>query len=230
MDKILEKSGYIVLVTVIIVGLLLLLRRLRTLALAELRKTLYQDHDPVSYLSMLDSRGLRIVLRKGTIELMRLEGLMYTSDTEATRRSIAALAQRKLPLAEKLDYLERCLSFYLQAGENESALEIYRQIDTLLEKEPDEQLKQIRAEAKLLIDIYVKHDTSRISGLTEKAKHQKGIQLGITEYRIAKLYHYRKDDAEAGKYLTLAAGRLAGTAWQGIINDALQDRSVLERF
>lgn len=230
MDKILEKSGYIVLVTVIIIGILLVLRKLRTLAVAELRRTLYDEHDPVRYLAMLDSRSLPIVLRRGTIELMRLEGLLYTSDTERTRQTIERLAGIRLPRAERLDYLERCLSFYLQTGENDRAVDCYKQIDALLENEPDEQLKQIRNEARLLVDIYVSHDTSLIKTLIEKSKHQRGAMLGITEYRIAKLYHYRKDDTEAKKYLADAAGRLAGTSWQSIISDALADQTVLERF
>lgn len=230
MKEILEKSGYIVLVTLIILGILLLMRKLRSDALVELRKTLYIEHDPVKYLSMLKSRNLKLVLRKGTLQLMELEGLLYTGNRQETERVIAELETAKLSKAEKLDFYQRKLSYYLSAGDKERATESYKLIDKLLEKETDEKLVQIRSEAKLLVDVYVRHDVSRLNHLLEKAKHQKGVQLGITQFRIAKLYHFKKDDASAKNTLREAAANLKGTSWASIVEQAIKDTSLLEKY
>ena len=77
MDKILEKSGYIVIVTLVVLGLLLLMRKIREGALVQLKTTLYIVHDPIKYLAMLKTWKLKVLLRRSTLELMRLEGLLY---------------------------------------------------------------------------------------------------------------------------------------------------------
>lgn len=229
MDKILEKSGYIVIVTLVVLGLLLLMRKIREGALVQLKTTLYIDHDPIKYLAMLKTWKLKVLLRRSTLELMRLEGLLYTGDNTSIEQEIEVIGKLRLSRAEKLDFSQRKLSYYLSVGRNEDAEASLAEIKEIIKNEPDKQLCEIGEEADMLVRLYVRHDQSLLPALEAKARAQTGVQLGITQFRMAKLYHYGDNDASARGCLKKAAANLEGTSWHSIAQKALEDINILEK-
>ena len=74
---------YLLMLMVIAVLVLYLLRTAQKTAMAELNRVLVQQNDPVRYLEMLGSPRLKLVLRPGTLALLRLDGVLAAGDEAA---------------------------------------------------------------------------------------------------------------------------------------------------
>ena len=64
----------------------------------------------------------------------------------------------------------------------------------------------------------------------QAAATKDGADRGLLQFRIAKLSHYAGDEEQAEVYLHRAAKNLKNTAYSVIIDSALEDHSVLERY
>ena len=64
----------------------------------------------------------------------------------------------------------------------------------------------------------------------QAAATKDGADRGLLQFRIAKLSHYAGDEDQAEVYLNRAAKNLKNTAYSVIIDSALEDHSVLERY
>lgn len=218
---------YLALMIALVLGVLLLLRASQRGALEELAHTLARG-DVERYLTMLGSRRLSLVLRKSTLVLLRLEGHIRTGDVSGVAVDEKRLEQMRLRPGERLEYCQKAMSFHLSRGEYDAGRDYLVKLETLLEKEPDEKLKAILTDARLLICVYADRDVSLIPALEKQETAQSGGQRGVTQYRLAKLCHFAGEETQANTWLKKAAQNVAGTAWQPIVEAALGDHSVLD--
>ncbi len=218
---------YLALMIALALGLLLLLRAAQRGALEELARTLARG-DTEGYLAMLDSRRLALVLRRSTLALLRLEGHIRLGDAAAVAADEAQLGRLRLRPEERLDYSRKAMSFHLTRGDYAAGRAQLSKLETLLERESDEKLRDILADARLLIRVYADRDVSLIPALERQEAAQSGAQRGVTQYRLAKLCHFAGEEARADGWLKKAGENVAGTAWQPIVAAAIRDHGVLD--
>ena len=219
---------YLLVLVAVSLGLILGIRALQKSALAELSQTLYIENDPERYARMLNSRFLFLVLRRGTLALLRLDGALFSGSSDMVREACAKLEGIKLKPEERLNWYQKALSFAaMQADEQQTELYLTR-IERFLEKEPDKGLQAVCAEARLLYGVYIKRDTALIPALEDDASAYSGQRLGIVLYRLAKLYHFAGDDDKAAERLKRAVRNLDNSPWLDVAERALRDPSVLE--
>lgn len=209
-------------------GVLLLFGAMQKAVLRELYNVLYKKNNAVLYLSMLDSRQLCLVMRKGTIALLRLDGYLYLGDSQGISRMIMTLDRMWLKPAERLSYLQKRLSYYVTEQDKAEAEETLVIMRNLLQNEKNAKLKAGLHDAELLVGVYIRHETALIDTLLEKSEGQSGNARGITEYQLAKLYWYSGSPEKAEQHLALAGERLKGTVWQKCIDAALENNRLLE--
>ncbi|MEG2120247.1 MAG: hypothetical protein RRY53_07800, partial [Pseudoflavonifractor sp.] len=176
----------------------------------------------------LKSRRLGFVLRKSTLALLRLEGHIQAGDAAGVAADGAALDAMRLRPEERLEYEQKSMSFLLARGDYEGARACLAKLEKLLEREPDEKLREILADARLLIGIYADRDVTLIPVLEEQAAVQKDNQRGVTCYRLAKLCHFDGADGRAEDWLRQGLPLLRGTPWEPVMTAALGDRRVLD--
>lgn len=219
---------YLLILVAISMLLLFLMRALQRSALQELSRTLYEQGDEQRYLQMLDSKRLSVVLRRSTVALLRLDGHIYADDADGVWDSCAQLEGLRTKQAEKLNWYQKALAFAVSKGDKKRAKEYYGRLQTLLEKEKDPGLQAVLEDAKLLVGVYIDKNTRLVPKLEKLAKEQEGNQLGLTQYRLAKLYHFNKEDKKAAQALRAAQDNLAGTVWLPVVRAAINDSKVLE--
>lgn len=210
------------------VVLMWLLQSAQRLTLTKLQDTLYRQNNPRKYLHMLQRRWMGLVFRKGTILLLELDGRLLIDDMTGLRKLYDKAAVTRMNRNEKLDMYLKLFNYYVKTGENELARGLYSCIELLLKNEKDEKLKLVLSDAKLLIGIYVEKDINLIPSLNEQLQKQSGSMQGMTGYRLAKLYWYAHDKEKALDYLNFAKEKLAGTAWEPLILQAINQPDILE--
>ena len=219
---------YLLILVAVSLGLIFGLRALQKSVLAELSAALYEENDPARYAEMLDSRFLFLVMRRSTVALLRLDGALFSGSGDAVWEACGILDGIRLKQEERLNWYQKALSFAVTRGDKQNA-EIYlTRIDRLLEKEPDESLKAVRADAGRLYGVYIQRDTSLIAEIEGDVASLSGTRLGLELYRLAKLYHYAGDDDKAADALKRAAHELKGSPWLEVAGRALLDPEVLE--
>ncbi|MEG1858319.1 MAG: hypothetical protein RR216_06225, partial [Pseudoflavonifractor sp.] len=149
------------------------MKRAQKAVLTTLAQTLYGEQNPGKYLALLKSRRLGFVLRKSTLALLRLEGHIQAGDAAGVAADGAALDAMRLRPEERLEYEQKSMSFLLARGDYEGARACLAKLEKLLEREPDEKLREILADARLLIGIYADRDVTLIPVLEEQAAVQK---------------------------------------------------------
>lgn len=219
---------YLLILVAVSFGFVFGVRALQKTVLAELSRTLYVEKDAERYALMLNSRLLFLVLRRGTVALLRLDGALFSGSADAVWEACAIPDNIKLRPEERLNWYQKALSFAVMSGDGRRAEDYLARIERLLEKETDESLKAIRAEARQLYGVYIQKDTSLIEKLEEEAAGCGDARLGLLLYRLAKLYHFTGDDAKAVSLLKKAALHLRNSPWLDTAERALSDTSVLE--
>lgn len=74
-------------VSAVIVGLVLVLTRMRARALSDLRDVLYGRGDTALYLRLLDNPRLRLLLSRRAIARLREEGVRFAADRDDGREA-----------------------------------------------------------------------------------------------------------------------------------------------
>lgn len=219
---------YLFLLIALAFVLLLLLRYAQRSAMRALRAMLLERGDAAAYLQMLESPRLRLVLRKSTLALLRLDGHLAQQDAAAVESDFSALDAMKLKPAEQLNMLQKRLDFFVRVNDKKAAKEALNRLEAFLKDEPDPSLQAVLADAKLLVRIYIGHDVRCAGQLETLAGKQSGAQRGVTLYRLAKLCHYDGRDDDAREKLQEALPLLAGTGWQELAQAAFAEPSLLE--
>lgn len=225
--------GMCVLLMILVFIALYLLSLARTQSERELRALLQRD--PRLYIERLENnRRLKLVFRPAVLLLYKLEGYMSLNDDGKCRELIAKLDGMKLQPRDRLQFYQTKLSFYAYAGDGEQAKATLTQLEDFLHKsgaDEVDQYKKLLRQARQIVAVYVDKDISMLPKLQRQAAATKdGADRGLLQFRIAKLSHYAGDEDQAEVYLNRAAKNLKNTAYSVIIDSALEDHSVLERY
>ena len=225
--------GMCVLLMILVFIALYLLSLARTQSERELRALLQRD--PRLYIERLENnRRLKLVFRPAVLLLYKLEGYMSLNDDGKCRELIAKLDGMKLQPRDRLQFYQTKLSFYAYAGDGEQAKATLTQLEDFLHKsgaDEVDQYKKLLRQARQIVAVYVDKDISMLPKLQRQAAATKdGADRGLMQFRIAKLSHYAGDEDQAEVYLNRAAKNLKNTAYSVIIDSALEDHSVLERY
>ena len=225
--------GMCVLLMILVFIALYLLSFARTQSERELRALLQRD--PQLYIERLENnRRLKLVFRPAVLLLYKLEGYMSLNDDGKCRELIAKLDGMKLQPRDRLQFYQTKLSFYAYAGDGGQAKATLTQLEDFLHKsgaDEVDQYKKLLRQARQIVAVYVDKDISMLPKLQRQAAATKdGADRGLLQFRIAKLSHYAGDEDQAEVYLNRAAKNLKNTAYSVIIDSALEDHSVLERY
>ena len=225
--------GMCVLLMILVFIALYLLSLARAQSERELRALLRRD--PRLYIERLENnRRLKLVFRPAVLLLYKLEGYMSLNDDGKCRELIAKLDGMKLQPRDRLQFYQTKLSFYAYAGDGEQAKATLTQLEDFLHKsgaDEVDQYKKLLRQARQIVAVYVDKDISMLPKLQRQAAATKdGADRGLLQFRIAKLSHYAGNEDQAEVYLNRAAKNLKNTAYSVIIDSALEDRTVLERY
>ena len=225
--------GMCVLLMILVFIALYLLSLARAQSEWELRALLRRD--PRLYIERLENnRRLKLVFRPAVLLLYKLEGYMSLNDDGKCRELIAKLDGMKLQPRDRLQFYQTKLSFYAYAGDGEQAKATLTQLEDFLHKsgaDEVDQYKKLLRQARQIVAVYVDKDISMLPKLQRQAAATKdGADRGLLQFRIAKLSHYAGNEDQAEVYLNRAAKNLKNTAYSVIIDSALEDHSVLERY
>ena len=225
--------GMCVLLMILVFIALYLLSLARAQSERELRALLRRD--PRLYIERLENnRRLKLVFRPAVLLLYKLEGYMSLNDDGKCRELIAKLDGMKLQPRDRLQFYQTKLSFYAYAGDGEQAKATLTQLEDFLHKsgaDEVDQYKKLLRQARQIVAVYVDKDISMLPKLQRQAAATKdGADRGLLQFRIAKLAHYAGNEDQAEVYLNRAAKNLKNTAYSVIIDSALEDHSVLERY
>lgn len=205
---------------------------LRASAEKELENLRYSN--PALHLERLqNNRRLTWVFRKNEILLMQLEGQMRLGQDEEIQRLIEILdAQRLLP-REKVDYLQKRMSFFASVGDVEEAKASFEKLETYLRSVKADEVERYRImleEGEEIIQVYLDKNPSYRGTLQSKlAATTNPVQKGIRLYRLAKLSWFAQDEGSARSYLDQAKPLLQGSDYAAIIEQAGKDLSILAR-
>ncbi len=196
----------------------------------ELKKLLAQNPD--EYVSRLETnKRLKLLFPKVVMDLFLLDGYMITGSDNKAEQIISKMDKKNLDPGILVEYLQKRLSYYISKGNKEEAVASRDKLLGFLKSvkaEKVEKYKDIMEEADAIVRVYVQKDVSFIDSLVAKAaKSQHPVMRGVTQFRIAKLYHFKGDKGMTEKYLRRAEANLKGTYYEGIIAQALKNNDVL---
>jgi hypothetical protein len=194
----------------------------------ELYKVLYQQNNPNLYLILLENPRLRILYKKATLLLFKLDALLLFGDAEKINILIEQIDLLSLSKSDQLEFNQKKLSYFCTEGYNEKAFQSLQQIERILMNKDNQHFKEMLLESKLVYSIYIEHKVQLISQLSDQLVNQSGIKKGITLFRIAKLYYFKGNLNVSKEYLIESLIYLKGTYWYTIANLALDDISILK--
>lgn len=209
---------------------LFLLSRLRRKTTNELEKVLYLQNDPQLFLKLLANPKLKILYRKSTLLQFELNAYLLSGDDLQIERVTGLLDAMAMTKGESLEYQQKKLSYYCSKGDKAKAEAALNRIESILSKAKGDQARFILKESRIIFGVYIEHDTKLIKELEKAQMKEKGAVRGITLYRLAKLCYFDGDYKKAQAYLLEAKEMLHNTAWFDIVELALIDMSVFDRF
>ena len=205
---------------------------LRASAEKELEQLQYTN--PTLYLERLqNNRRLTWVFRKNEILLMQLEGQMRLGQDAEIQRLIKTLDNKPLLPREKVDYLQKRMSFFASTGDVEEAKASFEKLETYLRSVKADEVERYRImleEGEEIIQVYLDKNPGYRGTLQSKlAVTTNPVQKGIRLYRLAKLSWFAQDEGSARSYLEQAKPLLQGSDYAPIIEQAGKDLSILAR-
>ena len=189
--------------------------------------------DPRLCLERLDHNGrLKWLFRKPVIALWKLDCCLALGEDEQIRQILGQLRAMKLEPQDKLELYQREISFYATSGDGARAKAARDDLKRFLKDAGADQEKKYAAimeEADMIIGVYVERNTGLLKKLIGRAEHTKNdVMRGITQYRIAKLCWFKKDEEMMRTYLSRAEKNLKDTWYAPVIAQAKIDPSILE--
>jgi len=211
-------------------GLIRLTLSLRTSAEKELAQLQYSN--PTLYLERLqNNRRLTWVFRKNELLLMQLDGQMRLGQDAEIQQLINRLDSQRLLPREKVDYLQKRMSFFASVGNADEAKSSFDRLKTYLHSVKADEVEKYRVmleEGEEIIQVYLDKNPDYRSILQSKiAATTNPIQKGIRLYRLAKLSWFARDEAAARRYLNEAKPLLARSDYAPIVAQAQEDLSIL---
>ncbi|NCB73149.1 MAG: hypothetical protein EOM51_00180 [Clostridia bacterium] len=185
------------------------------------------------YLERLENnKRLALVFRKPILLLYKLDGYLKAGDDDKVRAVIQELDGMKLEPRDKVEYLQKRMSFFVSVLDAEEARASFSKLsDYLVSVKADtvELYRTMLDEGEEIIRVYLDRDISYMGDLLKKAEStQHPVLRGIMYFRLAKLAHFKGDNEARKKYLELAESPLRGTDYEEIIAKALVSPEALE--
>ena len=226
------KLAIVSFVVMVLLAFVLIRLTLSLRASAENELAQLQYSNPSLFLERLqNNRRLTWVFRKNEILLMQLDGQMRLGQDEEIQRLIETLDTQRLLPSEKVDYLQKRMSFFTSTGDVEEAKASYEKLETYLRLVKADEVEKYRVmleEGDEIIQVYLDKNPGYRSTLQAKlASTTNPIQKGIRLYRLAKLSWFAQDESSARVYLDQAKPLLAGSDYAPIIEQAGKDLSIL---
>ena len=220
-----------VIMAVLVFALMLLLQYARHQAEEELGKLL--DSDANLYLERLENNNrLALVFRKPVLLLYKLTGYMEIGNDIEIRNIIGLLDSMKLEPRDKVEYLQKRMSFFVSTGDSVEAKASFERLSGYLHSVKADEVDRYRVlldEGAEIIRVYLDRDVSYMDELKEKAAGTgHPVLRGVMYFRLAKLAHFKGDAQEREKYLALASETLSGTYYEEIIIKARLAPEILE--
>ena len=226
------KLAIISFVVMVLLAFVLIRLTLSLRASAEKELAQLQYSNPTLYLERLhNNRRLTWVFRKNEILLMQLEGQMRLGNDAEIERLIKKLDNERLLPREKVDYLQKRMSFFASIGDVEEAKDSFEKLATYLRSVKADEVEKYRVmleEGEEIIQVYLHKNPDYRGALQAKlAITTNPIQKGIRLFRLAKLSWFARDEAAARSYLDQAKPLLQGSDYAPIIEQAAKDLSIL---
>jgi len=226
------KLAIISFVVMVLLAFALIRLTLALRASAEKELAQLQYANPTLYLERLqNNRRLNWVFRKNEILLMQLDGQMRLGQDTEIERLIRRLDGQRLLPREKVDYLQKRMSFFASIGEVEEAKESFINLTNYLHSVKADEVEKYRVmleEGEEITQVYLdKNPEYRSTLLAKLDTTTNPIQKGIRLYRLAKLSWFANDETAARSYLAQAKPLLAGSDYAPIIDQAQEDPSIL---
>lgn len=213
-----ENKLFILLIGIIIIFIILQLTRLRRETTLKLEKILYVNNDVKTYLTVLNNNKLlKLLYPKGTIENLILDGYMMLDDADIIEKQFEKVEVLHLNKGELLDFNLKKLSYFAKTDNKKKSKQALDAINKILEGNNQTKYKEIKEEADRIFRLYIDKDVSLKNELLQLANRQKGIQKGITYFRLAKIAYYKKEQKDVVKYLHLAKPLVEKTNYQQIV-------------
>ena len=226
------KLAIISFVVMVLLAFALIRLTLALRASAEKELAQLQYANPTLYLERLqNNRRLSWVFRKNEILLMQLDGQMRLGQDAEIERLIRRLDGQRLLPREKVDYLQKRMSFFASIGEVEEAKESFINLTNYLHSVKADEVEKYRVmleEGEEITQVYLdKNPEYRSTLLAKLDTTTNPIQKGIRLYRLAKLSWFANDETAARGYLAQAKPLLAGSDYAPIIEQAQENPSIL---
>ncbi|MGI6510220.1 MAG: hypothetical protein ACOX1L_06570 [Erysipelotrichaceae bacterium] len=213
-----ENKLFILLIGIIIIFIILQLTRLRRETTLKLEEILYVNSDVKTYLNVLNNNKLlKLLYPAGTIENLILDGYMMLDDADIIEKQFEKVEALHLNKGELLDFNLKKLSYFAKADNKKKSKQALDAINKILENNNKEKYREIKEEADRIFRLYIDKDVSLENKLLQLANRQKGIQKGITYFRLAKIAYYKKEQKDVEKYLNLAKPLVERTNYQQIV-------------
>ena len=185
------------------------------------------------YLERLENnRRLKLIFRKPLMCLYKLDGYLKTGDDEKIKELIRELDTMKLEPRDKVEYLQKRMSFFVSIAEADEARQSYNRLCEYLRSvkaDEVEKYSKIISEGEEIVHVYLDKDVNYMGTLRRKlVRTEHPVMKGIIYFRMAKLSHFKGDAEEREKCLKLAAETLKGTDYEEIIRQALISPEILE--
>jgi len=226
------KLAIISFVVMVLLAFLLIRLTLSLRASAEKELAQLQYLNPALYLERLqNNHRLTWVFRKNEILLMQLDGQMRLGQDVEIQQLIKTLDDQRLLPREKVDYLQKRMSFFASAGNAEEAKASFEKLETYLRSVKADEVERYRImleEGEEIIQVYLDKNPDYRSILQSKlASTTNPIQKGIRLYRLAKLSWFAQDESSARGYLAQAKPLLQGSDYAPIIEQVEKDLRIL---
>lgn len=219
-------------VVMVLLAFVLIRLTLSLRASAEKELAALQYSNPALYLERLqNNRRLNWVFRKNEILLMQLDGQMRLGQDAEIQKLIKRLDAARLLPRDKVDYLQKRMSFFASIGDVEEAKDSFEKLATYLRSVKADEVEKYRVmleEGEEIIQVYLhKNPEYRGTLLSKLSATTNPIQRGIRLYRLAKLEWFAQDETRARGYLAQAKPLLDGSDYAPIIDEAQGDPNIL---
>lgn len=193
-----------IILAICIVGTFLYQKKLKDDLLCKLYR-LKQEKNESLFFNALDDYYTKFVLSKFSIGYMKYNYYLEEDRYQEAKEKFDELKDIKTNNNNKLSLYLSMFNKAIEHKDQEFAISIKNKLIDIVNKNPDNKAKVIKGEIEQLDKIYLKKDISILPDLIETFDQAENDEVkSLLAYRIAKLYHYAKNDDEAYKYLLLA--------------------------
>lgn len=227
-----HKLALIALAAMIVFAFILtrLMHSLRSSSEQELERLRHSN--PPLYLDRLqNNHRLNWVFRKNELLLLMLDAHMRLGHDEEVLQLIHLLDKSRLQPREKVDYLQKRMSYFASSGNAQQARTSFDSLNAYLRSVKADQVetyRQILEEGEEIIQVYIEKNLNYRKTLLAKVSHtQNPIQKGIRLYRLAKLSYLAQDEKSAQEFLAQCKPLLHNSDYEPIIAAAQDDLKVL---